>query len=43
MTKVCSFCDAVLVNESDSLCGNCRKKYKIGSFDSSKDGCRCDS
>ena len=42
MTKVCSFCDTAVINESDSVCVDCRKKYRIGSFDNSKDGCGCD-
>ena len=42
MTKVCSFCDTAVINESDSVCVDCRRKYRIGSFDNSKDGCGCD-
>jgi hypothetical protein len=42
MTKVCSFCDVVTINESESVCNACMKKYGIGTFDNSKDGCGCD-
>lgn len=43
MAKVCAFCDTALTNESDSVCADCRRKYKIGSYDVGKDGCGCDS
>lgn len=42
MTKVCSFCETAAINESESVCTDCRKKYRIGSYDNSKDGCGCD-
>lgn len=42
MTKVCTFCDIVTINESESVCNTCMKKYGIGTFDNSKDGCGCD-
>ena len=42
MTKVCSFCDAVITNESESVCIACMKKYGMDTFDNSRDGCGCD-
>ena len=42
MTKVCSFCDAVITNESESVCNACMKKYGMDTFDNSRDGCGCD-
>ena len=42
MTKVCSFCNITPINESESVCNACMKKYGIGNFDNSKDGCGCD-
>jgi len=42
MTKVCSFCNIVTINESESVCSACMKKYGIGTFDNSRDGCGCD-
>ena len=41
MTKVCSFCETTAISESESVCGKCRTKYGIGSYDNSKDGCGC--
>ncbi len=31
-----------MINESESVCNACMKKYGIGTFDNSKDGCGCD-
>jgi hypothetical protein len=42
MTKVCSFCNIATINESESVCSTCKKKYDIGTFDNSRDGCGCD-
>ena len=42
MTKVCSFCNITPINESESVCNACMKKYGIGTFDNSRDGCGCD-
>ena len=42
MTKVCSFCNIATINESESVCSACMKKYGIGTFDNSRDGCGCD-
>ena len=42
MTKVCSFCDAVIINEFESVCNACMKKYGMDTFDNSRDGCGCD-
>jgi len=42
MTKVCSFCNIATINESESVCNACMKKYGIGTFDNSRDGCGCD-
>ena len=39
---VCTFCDAK-VDYGKSICDACAKKYHIGSYDLSKDGCGCDS
>ena len=42
MTKVCSFCNVATINESESVCNACMKKYDMGTFDNSRDGCGCD-
>lgn len=43
MTKVCTMCETTTINESESICQECKEKYGISPSDNSKDGCGCDS
>ncbi|AIF83769.1 hypothetical protein NTE_01708 [Candidatus Nitrososphaera evergladensis SR1] len=39
---VCTFCNAK-IDYGKSVCDACAKKFNIGKYDMSKDGCGCDS
>ncbi len=39
---VCAFCNAK-IDYGKSVCDDCAKKFNIGKYDMSKDGCGCDS
>lgn len=38
---VCTFCNAK-IDYGKSVCDSCAKKYNIGTYDMSNDGCGCD-
>lgn len=39
---VCTFCNAK-IDYGKSVCDACAKKFNIGTYDMSSDGCGCDS
>ncbi len=39
---VCTFCNAK-IDYGKSVCDACAKKFNIGKYDMSNDGCGCDS
>ena len=39
--RVCAFCNAPI--EKGSICDDCMKKYDVKIYNSSKDGCGCDT
>ncbi|MEM2760220.1 MAG: hypothetical protein QXU32_11285 [Nitrososphaerales archaeon] len=39
--RVCAWCDAEI--EEGSLCTDCMTKYNITMYDSTDDGCGCDT
>ncbi|GIU71478.1 MAG: hypothetical protein KatS3mg003_0957 [Candidatus Nitrosocaldaceae archaeon] len=40
--KVCSFCNTK-IDEGESICSNCMKRYGINAMISLEDGCSCDT
>jgi len=39
--RVCAFCNAPI--EKDSICDDCKKRYDVKIYNSSEDGCGCDT